>query len=127
MSTVFEPPPRRHRCNPPRYRPRAEWTKVPPPLGFMKPEDRAKAKPVPVPTQYRPGTVWRCACGRLWHAVLGPPRGRGGGAGYHGGPRSVLWRRVRWYHRQLRRQVAVCDTRAAYEAAAQVVESWEAP
>jgi hypothetical protein len=33
---VSEPPPR-HRCSPPRYRPRAEWTKVPPPLGFMKP------------------------------------------------------------------------------------------
>jgi hypothetical protein len=122
--TVFEPP-RRHRCSPPHYRPKAEWTKVPPPLGFMRAEDRATAKPVPVPTQYPPGTVWRCACGRLWHAVLAAPRNRGGG--YAGGPRSVLWRPVRWWHRQLRGQVAVSDSRAAYEAAAQVVESWEAP
>jgi hypothetical protein len=98
---------------------------VPPPLGLMGAEDRAAAKRVPVPTQYPPGTVWRCACGRLWYAVLAPPCNRGGG--YAGGPRSVLWRRVRWWHRQLRRQVAVSDSRAAYEAAAQVVESWEPP
>lgn len=123
--SVRHVPQARHRCNPPRYRPKAEWTKVPPPLGFMRPEDRATAKPVAVPTHYPPGTVWRCACGRLWHATLAPPHPRGGG--YASGPQSVLWCPVRWYHRQLRRQAAIRDTQEAYEAAAQVVDSWHAP
>jgi hypothetical protein len=121
--SVRHVPQARHRCNPPHYRPKAEWTKVPPPLGFMKPEDRAKAKPVPVPTHYPPGTVWRCACSRTWVLRPGQHYGRNPHIGYTDG----RWTPVRWYHRKLRRQAAIRDTQDAYEAAAQIVDSWQAP
>lgn len=116
---VIHEPPGVHTCRPPENRPRTEWRTVAPPLGFMRPEDRATAKPYPVPTPYPPGTVWRCSCGRAWVRRPGQHYGRdrthtGGG-----------WAPVRWYQYRLRRRAAVGDASLAYQAAARVVESYD--
>lgn len=103
--TAIHEPPAHHRCQPPRYRPKAEWDTIGPPLAFMRPEDRARAKPVPVPTPYRPGTLWRCGCGLWWvndvHDGCAPP--------------TYGWRRVQWWHWRLRRRIRQGDLRDMHD------------
>ena len=69
-------PSTRHRCTPPRYRPKAEWRTVQPPAAWMRPEDRKRAKPMRIPTEYEPGTLWRCSCGRAWVRRVGSHAGQ---------------------------------------------------
>lgn len=59
-----------HSCNPTDVRPKSKWKMVPPPLGFMEPEDWARAKPTSVPTFYPEGSFYKCTCGRLWYLVF---------------------------------------------------------
>jgi len=93
MTVIYDPAPR-HRCSPPRYRPESEWRTDQSVLAFM-------AKPVHISTPYPVGTVWQCGtCRRLWYVTSRPPPRYG-----YSPAGGVTWRRVRWYHRKLRRRV----------------------
>lgn len=119
--TVVEIATVKHVCQPPLNRPKDEWRRIPPPLGFMKPEDRAKAKPVPIPTSYPPGTVWLCECGRGWIARMGS---------HYGGHSSVrfgsdAWAPVPWWHFKVRRAIKAHKAQADYQKAAEIVAAWK--
>jgi hypothetical protein len=119
--TVFEPP-TRHTCCPPDHRPKSEWRTVQPPRGWMKPEDWATAKPIPIPTQYSPGTVWVCACGRAWIRRPGQHYGRNPYFRTEG-----TWGPLPWYAWRIRRRIRDHEQRAAYEEARAIVDSYVLP
>lgn len=102
---AYPPPAPPHHCQPPRYRPQAEWRTIAPPIGFMRPQDRKTAKPIPIPTAYPDGTLWRCVCGRTWVRRAGEHYG----SNPHLGHTEGRWAPVRWWQRRLLNRVVQCD------------------
>lgn len=74
----------------------------------MRPEDRQRAKPMRIPTEYPAGTLWRCSCGRGWVRRAGQHYGRNPNLGHTEG----RWTPVEWWQWRLRKRLAAADLAA---------------
>ena len=120
MAIVAEPAVE-HRCSPPRHRPKSEWRTVNPPAAFMRPKDRSRAKPMPIPTAYAAGAVWLCSCGQGWIYRAGEHCGRNPRLGHREGD----WTPVKWWNRQARRAIRAHMAQDDYRRAAAIVASFK--
>jgi hypothetical protein len=121
--TVIYEPSQRHHCAPPRYRPRDEWRSMPAPPGWLKSDDQDRKVRLPLPTEYRPGTVWVCECGAGWVRRAGQHYGRNPNFGHTEG----AWSPVPFYAFWIHRRIATYERECAYERNRATVRSFILP